>query len=88
MRPAAHRSQRPKVVGFGTRVQPKIRRTAPSAGFAASSTVEQQRDPDLGHRARLEEALLLPRPAVDPAGQTHPVEQLADQRETVFGAAN
>ena len=37
MRPATRRSQRPKVVGSGTRTQPKIRRTPDNASSARSS---------------------------------------------------
>ena len=43
--------------------------------------LEQQDDPDLDHQRRLAKALLLPRPAVDSAAQSQPVEQLADQNE-------
>ena len=44
-----------------------------------AAAVEQQDDPRLDHQRRPEEALLLPRPAIDPAAQPEPVEQLADQ---------
>lgn len=46
-----------------------------------AAAVEQQDDPDLDHQRRLEQALLFPRPAVDSAAQSQPVEQLADQNE-------
>ena len=47
-----------------------------------STTVEQQRDPHLGHQARPVEPLLLVRPAVDPAGQAEPAEQLSNQHQS------
>ena len=45
------------------------------------AAVEKQRDPHLGHPARAEKTLLLLCPAVDPARQGEPVEQLADQNQ-------
>ena len=46
-----------------------------------AAAVEQQDQPRLNHQRRSEEALLLPRPGVHPAGQSQPVEQLADQNQ-------